>query len=200
MTPVYQLVPLEEGETLVEPVDLATAAAHVRQDSTDDNAVLERLITVARVSIEKDYGLYLIERSVDVYFPGFGPKNFIRIPRGPLQSVTSVKYTDSDDDESTFASSNYDVDIRRGRVVLKDSALWPTATLRPMDPVVIRCVMGYASADEVPANIIQSMLLRLGHLYEHREEITVSTNAQLEAKAMRVGVDHLMTPDRSYSF
>ena len=195
MDPVYKLI----TAPTVEPVTLAQAAAHVRQDSSADDAILTVLITAARMSIEKQYGLYLCTQTVDVYYPSFGNCDRLKVYRGPLASVTSVKYTDSADTENTFASTSYDVDIRRGEIVLKYAASWPTATMRPSDPVVIRGVFGYGAAAAVPSNITQALLLRLGHLYSHREEVTLG-NTAVEARALAVGVDHLMSLDRNWKF
>ena len=193
MTSLYTLV----TAPATEPVTLAEAAAHVRQDSSDDDAVLSRLIEAARISIEKQYNIYLVTQTVDVFFPCFPGGDTLRIPRGPLQSVTSVKYTDSSDTQSTFASTSYDADTRLGAVRLKYSGTWPTATLSPTNPVVVRCVMGYGAAADVPAHIQQSILLRIGHLYAHRDEITLGA-ISIESKAMSVGVDHLMSLDRNW--
>lgn len=193
MNPVYSIVTAASEE----PVTLAEAAAHVRQDSSDDDSTLTRLIAAARGSIEKQYNMYLVTQTVDAFYPGFGGSDRIRIPRGPLQSVTSVKYTNTADTEATFSTASYDVDPRRGYVVLKDAALWPTAILRPLDPVVIRCVMGYGAASAVPAEIKQAILLRLGHLYRHREEVTLG-NSAIESTALAVGVGHLMSLHRNW--
>lgn len=193
MHPVYAIV----AAPAVEPVSLAEAMLHVRQDSDAEGSLITLLIAVARESLEKQYNLYLCTQTVDAFFPGFGDSDRIRIPRGPIVSVSSVKYTDAADLQSTVASTLYDADTRRGYVILKDAAAWPSAALRPMDPVVIRCVMGFGLAADVPSSIKQAILLRLGHLYRHREEVTLG-NSAIESRALAFGVDSLMGAYRNW--
>jgi uncharacterized phiE125 gp8 family phage protein len=192
--PVYQLVTAPASE----PVTLAEVQAHVRQDSSADDTYLTALITVARAAVEDECNTALITQTWDVFHAGFPACEYIRLPRGPIASVSSVKYTLADDTEQTFSNTKYDVDTRRGRVVLKDSQLWPSETLRPMDPVVIRCVLGYGNAAAVPTPIRQAILLIIGHLYEHREEVSLG-NVAIEAKAIAKGADALLSRYRYYS-
>lgn len=195
MHPVYRIItaPAEE------PITLAEAAAHVRQDSSADDADLTRCIEAARRSIERQYGLYIITQTVDVLLPCFPMDDFIRLMRGPIQSLTSIKYTTSDDTQYTFAATDYDLNIERQRITLKYGKTWPTATLKPSDAVALRLVMGYGDDVAVPAHVKAALLLRIGHLYAHREEITLGAIA-LESKALAVGVDHLMSLERNWSF
>jgi uncharacterized phiE125 gp8 family phage protein len=193
-SPVYQLV----TAPATEPVTLAEVAAHVRQDSSADDAYLTALITVARQAVEDELNTALISQTWDAFYSGFPACEYLRLPRGPIASVSSVKYTLANDVEQTFSNLKYDTDIRRGRIVLKDSQLWPSETLRPMDPVVVRVVMGYGAAANVPTPIKQAILLIIGHLYEHREEVTLS-NVAMQAQAIAKGADALLSRYRYYS-
>jgi uncharacterized phiE125 gp8 family phage protein len=195
MQPVYRIITAPASE----PVTLAEAALHVRQDSTDDNADLTRCIEASRRSIEKQYNLFIVTQTVEMLLPYFPAQDFMRITRSPIQSLTSLKYITSDDTEYTFASTEYDLNIERQRITLKYGKSWPSATLKPSDAVVVRMVMGYGTESQVPAHIKAALLLRIGHLYAHREEVTLGTVA-LESKALMVGVDHLMTLERNWAF
>jgi len=66
-----------------------------------------------------------------------------------LQSVTSVKYTDSDGDQSTLSTDDYivDNDSEPGRIVLGYGTVWPTATLYPSNPIEIQFLCGYYIGD-----------------------------------------------------
>ena len=187
MQPVYSLV----SAPAAEPVTLAEAALQVRQDSADDNAILTLLIGATREAFEAEHNIYFVTQTVDAHYPGFPGLDFIRIPRGPMQSITSIKYTTSDDTEYTLAAANYDVDARRGRIVLKDGKQWPVATLRPMDAVVVRCVMGFGGAAAVPQRAKHALLMTLDHLYNHRSDVIVG-NTAVEAKRMARASEYLM--------
>jgi uncharacterized phiE125 gp8 family phage protein len=194
MTPTYTVI----TAATEEPITLGEAAAQVRQDSSDDNDYLSSLITTVREAYEEEHGLFFVSTTLDVHFPRFPAGGVLKFTRGPLASVASVKYITADDDEETFASTNYDVDTRRSRVWLKDSALWPTATLRPMDPVVVRCVMGFGAATAAPQRAKHAMLMDIDHLYSHRSNVTLEAVA-LEAKEMARASAHLMATLRNWN-
>jgi len=195
MTPLYQQV---TGPT-EEPITLQEAKDHVRQDSAADDTYLTRLITVARQDVEDMANIYLVTQTVDVFFPGFPDSDVLKLTRGPLQSVTSLKYIDSAEAETAVSASTYDVDPRRGQIRLKYSALWPTATLRPTDPVIMRCVMGFGTAAAVPQKAKQAVLMLVDHFYSHRTDVILGGIA-LESKAMLKGVDHLLSPLKRWAF
>jgi hypothetical protein len=107
--------------------------------------------------------------------------NFIVLPKPPVASVTHVKYYDNDNNASTFASSNYYVDIisEQARVVLKTGSSWPTVSeTRNANAYEIKYVAGYGGASDVPEPIVQAIKLFTTHLYENREAVTsLSVNA-----------------------
>ncbi len=111
--------------------------------------------------------------------PGGAP-DFISLPRPPLVSITSVKYTvdDGTDDgtEKTFAASNYHTDDKRapGRIVLKRGKDWPSDDLISSNPVVVEYISGYDDdGSTVPQMIKQAALMGIGFYYENRETIVV---------------------------
>jgi uncharacterized phiE125 gp8 family phage protein len=113
----------------------------------------------------------------------------MELPFGQLTSVTHIKYYDTADAVTTFSSANYSVSTARdpGVVALKYQQSWPTATLRPLDPIEIQFVCGWATAGDVPADIRAAILLLAGHLYEHRESVIVGDSAAVESKALEMG-------------
>jgi len=195
MRPVFSLVTAPASE----PITLAEAAAQVRQDSNADNDYLTRLIEVVRRAYEEECGLYFITQTVDMHLPCWPSYDFIRIPRGPLQSVTSLKYVTSDNTEETFAAADYDLDARRNQIVLGFGKTWPSATLRPMDPITVRMVVGYGSALAVPAQAKHALLMELDHLYSHRSNVTLGSIA-IESRLMARASQQLMASLRNWSF
>ena len=93
----------------------------------------------------------------------------------PLQSVTSIKYYDTDDVEYTLAATDYTVDADSfvGRVFLRYGKTWPSITLRPYIGVAVEYVAGYGdTAASVPRAVRHAILLTLGHWYKQRENST----------------------------
>ena len=157
-----------------EPAALADVKLHLRVDGAADDAYIMALITAVRETVEDETRRALITQTWDLVMDRFPPGNEIKVPFPPLQSVTSIKYTDDSEVENTMPAADYivDVDSLPGRIVLKSSARWPNASLRAAAGVRIQFVAGYGdAAADVPKKIIQAMYLMIGHYYEHREEV-----------------------------
>lgn len=176
----------------VEPISLVEAKAHLRVDHADDDDFISFLITAVRQQIDgKDGWLNraLITQTWDMYldhFPGhgsgyaYGCGGEIKIPLPPLQSITSIKYDDSDGVEQTVSSDNYTVDTvsNSGWVVPNISTPWPIAQIG-INKVRVRFVAGYGDAGSaVPATIRSWMLLNIGTLYAQRETVVDGRSLQ----------------------
>jgi len=155
-------------------VSTSAAKTHLRVGFSDDDTYIAALVSVATAALENETNRKFITQTWDWYQDRFSGAS-IRLPFGSLQSVTSVKYTESDDTESTVATTVYDVVTWEdpGRVTLAYNQQWPTATLRAAGGVVTRFVCGYGDAEDIPAPLIQALKLTIGHLYENRESVVV---------------------------
>lgn len=181
-----------------EPVTTAEAKTHLRVTISDDDTYIGTLITVARRHVETITGRALINQTWDYFLDNFPPGDKIVIPLPRLSSVTSVKYTDKDNVQTTFAASKYIVDTNNepGQIVLAYGESWPTFTPRPINAVEIRFVAGYGSgAANVPEGIKQAMLLLIAHWYENREPVT-----DMNMKEIPETVNALLWPYRVIQF
>ena len=84
----------------------ADANDHLRNLYDENDAHLLRLIAAATNWIEQTLGIYLLDATVTEEFRGW-TDGVIRPARGPLSSVTTVKYYDGDSSQQTWAASNY---------------------------------------------------------------------------------------------
>jgi len=160
-----------------------------------EDDLLTALITAARQDCEKFQNRSYITQTWELWLDAFPSKDFIEIPLPPLQSVSSVKYYDTDDTEATLSSSNYFVDIKSepGRVSLNYGESWPSTTLRPVNGVCLTFICGYGNlGSDVPRNIYQAILLLLGHLYENREDVVIGA----VVSPLPLGVEALLWKDR----
>ncbi len=139
----------------LSPVSLAEAKAHLHLESsftTDDSDINADILTATEIAesitfrrlISQTWKMYLggwTGRDPNRYFPrGF------YIPYGQLQSVTHIKYTDTDGDQTTWdADTEYDVDTyaEPGAVALAYNKSFPTAQLYPMNPIEIQFITGW---------------------------------------------------------
>lgn len=169
--------PTEELLTLDE------VRAHLRLDADGsppehpDDDMLESLITAARNDLDAADGFLgraLCSQTWDVYLDDWEDKIYLPFP--PLQSVTSVKYIDTNGALQTLASSVYQ--IIKGEpaaLMLAYNQQWPE--LRAIeDAIVIRIVCGYGTAADVPRLIKQYALMQITAWYEHRS--TIGGNVQ----------------------
>jgi uncharacterized phiE125 gp8 family phage protein len=185
----------------VEPVSLLQAKQHLRVTTTDEDALISALIVAARGHAEDYTGRRLVTQTWDYFldcfpwyrdYPRWQSWCSIEIPNAPLQSVASVKYIDESGAEQTIDPSGYLVDAKSepGRVSPAYGVTWPTPRLQ-MNAVTIRFVCGYGLAAAVPYPITAAILLIIGELYNHREETTSSSVAELPR-----GVESLLYPYR----
>lgn len=157
-----------------EPVTTATLKAHLRLNTTDEDSLLTAHITAAREQFEHLTDRACITSTWKLYMDGF--PRVIRLPRAPLQSVTSVEYYDGNDTLQTWPTSSYSVDTRRepGRVVpstwFPDWKIWPVypaLSYRRSPKIIVTFVAGW-TADTIPALVKQAILLQAASFYEDR--------------------------------
>jgi uncharacterized phiE125 gp8 family phage protein len=135
--------PTEEPITLAEAkhqLGIATAITY-----HDDE--LGRLIKAARKDAEEKTHRQILTATWELNLERFpAGSGRIYLPLPPLQSVTSVKYYDTDGDQQTVAETVYKVltGPEPGEVALKQGQVWPTDLYDEAEPITIRFVAGYA--------------------------------------------------------
>jgi len=169
-----------------EPVSLEEAKLHARIDAAEDNPLVQALISAAREYCEDYLSKTIITTTLELTLDEWPEDCIISLPRPPLQSVTSIKYTDSDGIEHTLDAVDYVVspETGRGRVYLKEI---PAVTLREIGAIKVRYVAGYASAAAVPQKIKQAMKLLISQWDKNREaSITgaITTEVQFALRAL----------------
>jgi uncharacterized phiE125 gp8 family phage protein len=162
-----------------EPVPFEQLKNDIKVDSdlTADDALILGLGLAARRMAEKIQNRALITQTLELSLDAWPAVNWIKIPRPPLQSITSIKYYDQDDTEETLDSGSYFVDTASepGRVVLNYGESWPTVSLRPANAVIVQYVAGYGDdSEDVPETTKQAIRLLVGHWHENREAVSTS--------------------------
>lgn len=137
----------------------ADAHLNLSGDTTQQTRV-EALIAAATAWARKHTGYSIGSQTLEARFDTIGTE--IALPFGPITSITSIKYLDSDNVEQTLASSVYQL-LTDGRVVLKADQSWPSTY---DDPEAIR--VRYVAGD-VPAPIKTAILLIVAFVNENRE-------------------------------
>lgn len=161
-------------EPASNPVSLSDAKEHLRVDHTDEDEYITRLIDTARRYCEKLVNKAFITQTWDVYFDDF-PNTPFEVPLPPLQTVSSIIYTDKDGDNTTITAGTYVVDNKSypARVNLSYGYSWPTDTLQTLNAVRVRFIAGYGdNPNDIPEDYRQAILILVAHLFENREQTT----------------------------
>lgn len=158
-----------------EPVTLAEAKAHLRIEHALDDAYITSLIKAARYHAEDYCWRAFMRQTWEVILDGFPDSGVLELPRGQLNSITSVTYLDADGVEQTLPTTEYVADTfsERGRVRLGYSKSWPTWRGQ-WDAVRVRYEVG-GDAAGVPAPVKQAVLLLVSQMYENRTPDVVGT-------------------------
>lgn len=165
---------------VIEPITKAELKLHLHFDSSRIDAesdieddLLDDIIQATREHIEDTTRRALLTQTWDLYLGRWPAGDAIKLPFGNLQSVTHVKYTDTDGVQTTLTvSTDYTVETNGdqcGRIVLPYGGSWPSASLAPSNPIVIRFVAGWTAADALPSKIRTPMKMICHDLYENRE-------------------------------
>jgi uncharacterized phiE125 gp8 family phage protein len=157
--------PLTVGDTITK--------LHLRVDSADEDALLPLYIAAARRACEQETGQRLINQTLTLYLDEF-PDAEINLGTAPVQSITSVKYLDTDGIQQTVASDQYALDSRgtSGWVLPAYGVSWP-ATRGVANSVEIAFLAGFgASGSSVPEDLKLWMLLHVGHWHNNRASTT----------------------------
>ncbi len=139
--------------------------------SAEDDTIND-LIKTARRHAEKMTDRAFITQTWNFFWDFFPPEDFIVVPKGQLQDVTSLIYRDIDNDQNIVSNATYivDTDSDPGRIVLAHGQSWPTVTLGPSNPVEVVAVCGYGdAAGDVPEELRTWIKQCVAWMFLHRE-------------------------------
>lgn len=182
----------------LEVLTVANIKTHLRVTHSNDDTYLGLLLDRATEYCERYQNRAYLTQTLEYRTDAFPSVDYISLPRPPLQSVTSLKYTDEDDVEHTVSSGDYHVDTysEPGRIVLKVDKDWPDDDLIAVNGIVVKYVAGWTAAANVPTSIQHAMYLLIAHWYEHREGVydgaAVST--------LPLGIENLLAFERITRF
>lgn len=100
-----------------------------------------------------------------------GPANFITLPIGPLQSVTSLSTFNNSNEETVMDSNDYYLNTAStpGEIILNAGVTWPV-NVRISSGVKVVYVCGYGDlSTDVPSALRTAVKMIVTHWYENRE-------------------------------
>ena len=190
-------------EPTAEPLSLQEVKEYLRVDDATDERVVQPLIIAARQFAESHMNRALMQQTItlniDTALDTENPlwegmrtapdinyyKNYVVLPKSPVQSVTSVKTYNDSDTATTMAATKYYVDTQRepARIVLRTGETFPTA-LRVANAIEVVYVAGYTSAYAIPEPIRMGMLQHIAYMYEHRGDMYEAQGAPTLMKSL----------------
>jgi uncharacterized phiE125 gp8 family phage protein len=147
-----------------EPVPLDEVKAALRVTASDDDPMLAAHIVSAREFIERRIQSKIGVQTWDFVIDAF-PTYEIKLPFGPVQSVTSIKYDDPEGFETTVDPQTYQLDNTSRRPWVFTNVGWPTA-LDTFNAVRVRFVAGYADMTFAPSSLRAAIILKTKELYD----------------------------------
>lgn len=161
-------------EQNIEPLTLAELKAHMNVTITTDDDYIRSLLLSVRDYIETVSNRQFNTATLVYALDTFPSNTIISIPRPPLQSITSIIYTNTSNVLTTLAVTEYGVDTlsQPGRVYLLPDHVWPSVYNIP-NAVKITYLAGWASPDVMPKRIKLLMASIITHMYLHRASTNV---------------------------
>jgi uncharacterized phiE125 gp8 family phage protein len=161
-------------------VSVSDAKSFMRVSVSDDDDLIAMLLIAARLQFENQTNQALVTQTLKTSFDPH-PVNdgaLICLPRWPIQSVSAITYIDTNGDEQTWASTEYNVDLLSCpcRLTPVYGGSWPCMR-NQMGALSVTYVGGYGVAAVVPADIRQGILMLAAHWYEHRESVVLGVAA-----------------------
>ena len=95
---------------LAEPVSVADAKAHMRIDSTAEDALIASLIVTSRLHIEAALGLALLSQTWSYFVDAWPRSREIVLPLKPVQAVATVRVWAQDGTSQTVSADTYTLD------------------------------------------------------------------------------------------
>ncbi len=162
------------AQVLLDTCDFGTSVIRLAATSVEDD-LLNAIITAAREHVEDICRRQIITATWNFVLQEWPDKNYIKLPYGNLQTVSYIKYKESDwasvaDDVTLTLGTDYLVETNGeqcGRIVLPYGESWPSGTLYPSNPIIIRFVSGWTTAALVPSKIKSAIKFAAEDSYYH---------------------------------
>ena len=180
---------------IVEPVTLAQTKEFLRVDDANEDGFINSLIVAARIHVESITSRALISQSWRVVRDCWPSDRIIKLPIGPLISLSAVTTYDNDGNANNLPLAQFqpETNIAPAKIYLPSSISGQTI-MRQRAAIEIDYVAGFGvSADDVPVNLKQAIFTLIAYWFEHRDAVVIAGSGSIVPS----GFDQLIAPYKS---
>lgn len=170
----------------LEPMTLADAKVYLRVDNDAENDLITAMIQSVREKMESLLWRPLLTQSWKLIFDTLNNSSdyaylnyvspIIYVNKCPIQAIDSIQYIDTNGATQTLSPSAYEVDLLSEPARVRIISM-PSIKANTMNAFWIDFTAGYTDATLIPQKITNAMKMLLGHIYEHRETVTIGVNS-----------------------
>lgn len=169
-----------------EPFSAAEMRNHIRVTVPAENNLISEYIAAARNDCENFCERSILTQTIKAYFDDWPPADrwisggivernispYFELPRPPVQSVTAIRYYDSNGVQQTLGLSIVLQDLisEPARIYLAPNQSWPSIQNRS-HAIEVEYVGGWANEGAVPPLLKQGMRWRAAQMFEFRTPI-----------------------------
>ena len=173
--------------TTVSTINILTTAeikSHLKVDTTADDTLIDNLRDAATNSAQEYTNRFFTTTTLTQYADKWS--EISELYKSPLQSISHIKYYDTNNVLQTLAASVYisDSSAMPPRIALAPDQTYPDLADR-IAAIRVEYIVGVTTADLVDKAIKQAVLLTIGHWYQNREAVVVgriATELPMSAK------------------
>jgi uncharacterized phiE125 gp8 family phage protein len=177
-------------DSVTEVVTLTEAKAFLNISHSDDDTLISSLIKAARLWAENYIERSLFTQTWVLTMDKFPPNGkVIDLLKGPVASVTTLKYYDVDNSLQTWGSSNYVLDLNSIIARIEDVDGWPS-TYDRINAVEVTYVAGETDATAIPNDIENAIKMKIADMYEVRQNVIIGNQVNIVGDGSRELLDH----------
>ncbi|WP_339739219.1 head-tail connector protein [uncultured Maricaulis sp.] len=165
------------AETGDEPVSLLQLKNICRAVADDEDDELRSWGVTARKMVESDSHRSLVRKTIRQRRHCWPAENYVELARGPLVSVESLQYIDTDGATQSIESADnwrIDTDRQPGVLFFDPEFVRPATISGRHDAITINYTAGYDTVENpAPAIACSAISMLVAHWYKNREATTV---------------------------
>ena len=198
MLTAWSNVDVKTAPTL-KPIALADVREHLNLETADaPDSYLNLLIdaAIARVDGGKEgIGYAMLRQSWTITLDDFGWSYPITLPGWPVVAITSIKYRNEDNEETTLAATAYKLITERTLAAVwpidagGEWDTWPEGITARPGHVVVEYTLGAAAVADVPADLKIALLMMVSQWYMAREGLVSQALSEVKGGGVEAILD-----------